>query len=205
MDQARVELISSYVEQLSHSLGGVNPLADKDELKYWYDRGDYAALVGCIQKAMRLNLRIRLGYVNSGGPAGAPAWVFLPNPMPLFGSSDFQKLQVEMFLRKSFLEEANFELVVMASSHELSHIVLSSIGHALKAEEVAVDLTAMILGYRDIFVLGHQKAEPFNMVSEVMAVLFAGHGSAQYRSRWGYLTPEEARFASKVMERFSRS
>jgi len=37
-------------------------------------------------------------------------------------------------------------------AHELSHIVLSEIGHPLADSEEAVDLTAMLLGYRDIYV-----------------------------------------------------
>ena len=64
-----------------------------------------------------------------------------------------------MFIKKSFLDEDRFEQVVMAIAHELSHIVLHGLNHPLRECEVAVDLTAMILGYRDFYLDGCEYLE----------------------------------------------
>jgi hypothetical protein len=149
----RAEMIQSYIAQLRASLGGVKPVGEGG-LRELFRRQDYTGMVKVIRDNMGLDLRVRVGLVNEGGPAGAPAWVSAPKQMPRLGTAEFQRTLVTIFLRKSFVNSHYFEEVAIAIAHELSHIVLFGINHPLQDCEEAVDLTAMLLGYRDLYVAG---------------------------------------------------
>jgi hypothetical protein len=100
---------------------------------------------------MNVEVKLRVGWVNSGGEnKDAPAWVQLPHNMPPYGSTAFKDLTITMFIRKSFLERSKYDQAAITAAHELSHIVLESINHPLRREEKAVDLTAMLLGFRKL-------------------------------------------------------
>jgi hypothetical protein len=119
----RAEMIQSYIAQLRASLAGVNPVGE-GRLRELFGRQDYTGMVKVIRDNMGLDLRVRVGLVNEGGPLGAPAWVSAPKPMPRFGTAEFQRTLVTIFLRKSFVSTHYFEEVAIAIAHELSHIVL---------------------------------------------------------------------------------
>ena len=94
------------------------------------------------------------GASGSGGPKGfeqTPAWVSLPENMPFYGTPESKKLTLRMFIRKSFLAQSSYAQAAIAIAHELSHVVLDSIRHPLRREEKAVDLTAMLLGFSELY------------------------------------------------------
>src|SRR4030088_77321 len=116
----RAEMIQSYIAQLRASLGSVKPVGEK-RLRELFGTQDYTGMVKVIRDNMGLDLRVRVGLVNEGGPLGAPAWVSAPKPMPRFGTAEFQRTVVTIFLRKSFVSSHYFEEVAIAIAHELSH------------------------------------------------------------------------------------
>ena len=187
MNPIRTLLIQDLIAKLRDSFGAIRPPVSDGTLRSLHASEDYTGMVSFVRDSMRLDLRIRVGLVNEGGPSGAPAWVSRPKPMPRYGSTEFTQTLVTVFLRKSFLQGRNFEQVVMAIAHELSHIVLDGIGHALRECEEAVDLTAMLLGYRDVYVNG----------SEYLEI----RSSSEKRTleSLGYLTPEEVRYAAVIL------
>jgi hypothetical protein len=192
-------MIQSYLAELRQSLGARKPVLS-DQLRSLYQARDYTSMVKFVRDSMGLQLRVRVGLVNEGGPAGAPAWVSRPTLMPRFGSAEFRETPVTVFLRKSFLQESKFEKVVMAIAHELSHVVLDAVGHALRECEEAVDLTAMLLGYRDVYVAGSEYLEilPDSLWERFRRSLqrrFSGVERRTFQSL-GYLTPEEVRYAA---------
>jgi hypothetical protein len=197
----RAEMIQSYIAQLRLSLGGVKPV-DEKQLRELFSRQDYPGMVKIIRDNMNLDLRVRVGLVNEGGPMDAPAWVSAPKPMPRFGTAEFQQTLVTVFLRKSFVNRHSFEEVVIAIAHELSHIVLFGIGHPLQECEEAVDLTAMLLGYRDLYIVGCfcevRPASIWERLNRVINAWVTGVGRRTYRT-FGYLTPEEVRYAAVVL------
>jgi hypothetical protein len=103
------------------------------------------------------------------------------------------------------LEGERYEKVVTAIAHEMSHIVLNGLDHPLREHEEAVDLTAMLLGYRDFYVAGAEYSETgpsrfLNKLGAEIKRVFSGDGTREYR--WlGYLTPQEVCFAAKQMGR----
>jgi hypothetical protein len=139
-------------------------------------------MVKYIRDSMKLNVRVRVGLVNQGGPNDAPAWVSYLSPLPPPNSIEFRSTLFTVFLRKSFLQANNFDAVVTAIAHELSHIVLFAVAHPLQECEVAVDLTAMLFGYRDFY--------------------FYSGEYLRTQDHWlGYLKPEEVRYAAGVLGR----
>jgi hypothetical protein len=198
---AKADTILSYLNQLSGSLGSARAPVAPLPLRKLYDAQDYTGMVKAVRDGMGLALRIQVGLVNQGGPKTAPAWVSSPKPLPRLGTDAFRRTLVTVFLRKSFLAVSDFESVVMAIAHELSHIVLFGISHPLEENEVAVDLTAMLLGYKDFYLAGcHRELQP-KSISQHLGRFFRRWLGVDRRifQTLGYLTPEEVRFAAELL------
>jgi hypothetical protein len=158
------------------------------ELTSLHTARDYEGMVRLIKKTMKVEVRLVVAWVNGGGPPAmkdAPAWIQLPPNMPFYGSKAFRELKITMFIRKSFLEESKFDQAAIAIAHELSHVVLESIGHPLRGCEKAVDLTAMLLGFCRLYATGSYKEE-------------RSRNSTRYRTL-GYLSPEEVALANQIL------
>lgn len=201
--------IRTWVKQLGKSFGSPRPVADVALLRERFERRAYTEMIGLIRDSMGLQaLNLRVGYVNSGGPKTAPAWIQMPMPMPLLNTSAFRKLQLTMFLRKEFIERAGFPVLLMPISHEMAHVILNSTMHELRRVEEVVDLTAMFFGYRHAYITSNTLEEPeasldTEMTEKLRQMFGSGFHFDVYSSkpvgRLGYLTIEERRFAAQLM------
>jgi hypothetical protein len=90
------------------------------------------------------------GAAETGATKGAPAWISVPKEMPAYGTKAFKDMRLDLHLRRSLLQRSSHDRIAIAIAHELSHVVLDSIHHPLRGCEKAVDLTAMLLGFRAI-------------------------------------------------------
>lgn len=190
----RQALVESYIDRLRASFGKLrNPVAE-EELRALYDAGEYGRMVHHIQTALHLDLTVRLGLVNSGGP-NVPAWIVGAHSLPMYGTAAFRQREVTMYVRKTFLAEVPFDTVVTAIAHELCHVVLYSTQHPLRYQEEAVDLTAMLLGFRDFYVTGCRivRRQQLSQADQL-----AGYQAYQVSSV-GYLTQEEISHAATYM------
>jgi len=88
------------------------------------------------------------------------AFVIRPPDFPLFGTPAFGKTRILLFLY-AWRACKTFELFVASIAHELAHVVLDSFRHPLCNNEVAVDLTSMILGFLDIIRNGRWSEDNF--------------------------------------------
>jgi hypothetical protein len=154
MPPARKEMVETQLYRLRASLGGGCPPVARKQLWVMYKEKDYTGIVKFVRDSMNLDLRLRVGLSNIESATQPPASVKMPSPMPPLGTAAFKQTLASIFLSKFFLRRANFDQVVLAVAHEMSHIVLNGTNHALRHEETAVDLTAMLLGYRDFYVGG---------------------------------------------------
>lgn len=173
-------------------------------------RRDCIEVARYIKGYLLLDMRLRIGFVNSGGPANAPAWIIMPDPMPIYGTRDFREQTVVMYIRKQFLLEAPSGTVVRVMAHELSHVLLNAVRHPLRRQEEAVDLTAMLLGFRNVFI----RHSVYRIFYELQ---LSSHPRKWYerlfntkkacnvdivRCEVGYLSREEREYAAGIMERW---
>jgi hypothetical protein len=188
-DAVRKEMIDAYTASLKASLGSNHQIADHRALRQLFKARDYEGMIGFVRDTMNLDLRVRLGIVNSGGPQNAPAWIRMSSAISRPGTSAFKHELVTVFLRRSFLEESTYEQVAIAIAHEFSHVVLNSIHHDLREREPAVDLTAMLLGYRDLYVTG----------CSTLRVERGLNWRRETRHSFGYLSKDEVEYAAERM------
>jgi hypothetical protein len=137
------EAVESYLAQLQMILPYVQPNS-VDRLKALHRARDYEGMVRFIRKAMNIDIKLIIGWVNAGGHnPSSPAWVELPAKvadMPYHGTEAFKSTTLRMFFRKSFLEAADYDEISMAIAHELSHVILASLRSPLWEVEKGVDL-----------------------------------------------------------------
>lgn len=182
--------IKNHLHQLWQALARVPPIP-VDALYSLHKAQDYKGMVQFIKKWMKIEgVTIRVvwvpdGAANSGTQEDRPACVFLPPNMPFFGTKAFSEMTLEMRFRKSFLELSTYDQVAITMAHELSHVVLESIDHPLRRVEKAVDLTAMLLGFRLLYASGCYKEK-------------RSHNGTAWR-RIGYLSREEVQLANKIL------
>jgi hypothetical protein len=185
----RKHIVESQLHALRNTFGdGLVPVS-RDQLWPLFKKKDYTGIVKFVRDSMHLGLRIRVGIAKSESSTKAPAWVEMPGQMPLLGTLEFERTLATIFLSKAFLAKASFEQVVMAIAHEMSHIVLSGLRHPLQREETAVDLTAMLLGFRDFYIEGCQTT----------TVKRKFNGWVEHTHRLGYLTKAEVDHAGHLL------
>jgi hypothetical protein len=200
MNSTALNDIRSYIEQLRFSLGKGRPAVSRKQLRSFFAAKVYTGMIKFIRDSMNLDVRLRLGIANNGGPPNAIAWIPLPSRLPPFGSREFREHRFTVFIKKSFLDEGRFEQVVMAIAHELSHIVLHGLDHPLRECEVAVDLTAMLLGYRDFYLDGCEYIETrprafWDRFKHELKYAF-GRNQIRLTKSVSYLKPEEVAYAA---------
>lgn len=203
--------IREWLRSIEKSLGKAKNPVSEIELRKLYRAKNYPGMLSYVKKSMGLVTNLRIAYVNSGGPQKAPGWVGIPEQMPMFGSRAFSAYTFDVHVRKSFLAEASFGMVVALMAHELAHIVIASVGNEYRYVEPAVDLVAMHLGYRDIF---RRYSETVDVTTEeiplqrgwlgsIMDTLFGQSPSITriYTERYsvGYLTQDEREYAAELM------
>lgn len=146
----RKEMVLGHVAELRKWFPPQPPIDMREQERSFRHR-QYADVVRNVRDHLKLKLPVRIGYVNRGGPENAPAFIRLPTRMPLLGSRAFEQLQVTIFLRKDFLATSDACAVTAAVAHEFSHVLLEATRHPLRNSEEAVDLTAMMLGFREAY------------------------------------------------------
>jgi hypothetical protein len=200
MPKNRTAMIDLFIDLLVPSLGGIRPSIPiyESALHGAYKDRDYTEMVRLIRDTLRLDLRVRVGLVNHT-TREEPAWIEMPSVMPRYGTAEFKQTLVTVYIQKSFLKDAGYKQVVIIIAHELSHVVLSSIQHPLQHEEVAVDLTAMLLGFRDFYRLGVEYQPILETIMLILVAIVLRIVITRKRNL-GYLTPHEVRYAGRVMD-----
>jgi hypothetical protein len=186
------DVIKDYIVQLRQKLPYVPPVPTAT-LEALHQGQDYTGLVRQIKRFMNIEgVTVRVeqvpdGAANDEARKNAPAWIKLPDKftMPFYGTKAFREMTLTMCIRKPFLQQSTYDQAAVVIAHELSHVVLDSIAHPLCREERAVDLTAMLLGFRLLYKTGCYKEQRFgNKISSL---------------KIGYLSSEEIDFINDLL------
>jgi hypothetical protein len=202
---AMSDLIRRYIDELLDSFGRVTPPVNPAVLWHLYQRKDYASMLGWIKNSMRLDVRVRLRIVESA-ETSPPMWIETPKQMSVYGTPEFHHARVVVNVRRDVLDTKSFACVVAGFAHELSHVVLFATGHRLQHDEKAVDLTAMILGYKT-FVTDAEVTKTEGVLLSIVLMLLAlpagflfWRGTSSKTWRLGYLTRAEAEAANRYLD-----
>jgi hypothetical protein len=193
--------IREYLDELIKSFALCPPIRPH-ALRTLYNRKDYPAMLGWIKDSMRLDLQVGLRMVDDRPKKSPPLWIELPERMPTVGTVGFKQTSVTVNVRRDILKTKPFSWVVAGFAHELSHVVLSSVGHRLQHDEKAVELTAMILGYQRY--IGDAEVTDTKFSWSLM-LLFGVMSWQEETWRLGYLTSNEARAARKYLAKIERA
>jgi hypothetical protein len=121
------------------------------------------------------------------GRHGIVAQVSLPTSLPPYGTSSLDGFPIQVLLSEGCGDHPDTFVSVVA--HELSHVLLHSLGHPHRQSELHTDLVPILLGFR-VIVLRGRKIE----VSRATAA-----GRTTETTRYGYLTDSQFDFAfSKI-------
>lgn len=196
--------ISTALEELINCLGVKEEMPFRDILLLLRKKDTQ----GCVQEvASRLGLpiRISLSYVpkdfkpgntdrfqtgalartdwTGRGIESITAQVAIPQHLPMFGTSGLQGYLIEVRVSENCHEHPETFVAIMA--HELSHVLLASLYHPQKDNELHTDLVPIILGFRDVVQEGRKAVESTTI----------GDETTTYTTTYGYLTDSQFDFA----------
>jgi len=123
------------------------------------------------------------------GVQGITAQVSIPSNLPFYGTPSVHNIPVQVQVSGGYQQSAHTFVAIMA--HELSHLVLHSLWHREKNNEVYTDLAAMILGFSDVINSGRRvvKTQYYDTFSQTSTMTY------------GYLADEQFNFALNYVMR----
>jgi len=107
------------------------------------------------------------------------AQVAIPKDLPMFGSHELINYKIDVKVSENCCTYPETFIAVIA--HELSHVLLYSLRHPEKENEIYTDLVANILGFSDVISIGRK-----NEVEEDL-----GYRINTLTTTYGYLTDEQ--------------
>jgi hypothetical protein len=174
--------IVNWVNALTKSFGKARQPKNIATLRSAYSTKEFNGLVGCMLDQFHLDMRMRIGRVSVPHASGSQIWISMPAILPIYGSGEFRKVLVTLYVYRTYLLEEPLESIIAAVAHECSHVVLNAINHPLRSYEKVVDLTGMFFGYSEYF-------------------LYQPRCVGNHITLDGYLTMEERQFAAYLIKR----
>lgn len=123
------------------------------------------------------------------GIQGITAQVSIPGNLPFYGTPELQGFPIIVKISDNCQKYPETFLALMA--HELCHVLLHSLWHKEKNNEIHTDLAAMILGFSELMRIGRKVVETQNqgVFSQTLTVTY------------GYLSDEQFYFAANRVKR----
>ena len=119
------------------------------------------------------------------GVEGITGQVCIPGTLPFFGTPELRGFRLTVRISDNCRRHPLTFMAIMA--HELSHVLLHSLWHTEKSNEIYTDLAAMVLGFCEIMNTGRK------------VVKTEDHGSytQTFTTTYGYLADEQFYFARR--------
>jgi hypothetical protein len=203
-DRISNDYLSDAIDELVNVLG-VKEEPATDNLISLLNKKDAKKCIKEIAKDLGLDIEINLSYVpkdykaentskfesndlvktdwRGRGVEGITAQVFIPGNLPIYGSSTLKGFPIDVRVSENCHEQPQTFISVM--SHELSHILLHSLNHTQKNNEIYTDLTPLILGFSNIIEQGRKSIKTTS----------SGNIITTYTTSYGYLNDRQFFFA----------
>lgn len=213
MDGVDNEYIENAITALSSTVG-VKEYVDSQKIVTLIDSKNIQRAIEEIAKCLGLPIKVNLSYVPKGyrptandgfqssgivktnpqgrGTSGITAQVSIPPNLPFYGTPGMVNFPINARVSENCADSPMTFVSVMA--HELSHIVLYSIWHKEKENEYYTDLTAMMLGFAEVMMLGRK------VVKTNTATSFLGTTTTTNTTTYGYMSDENFEFALGKIE-----
>lgn len=202
------EHLMTRILTLHRLLRGLRKPHDDAEFEEYYAAKKFTHLVGSVQRCMEITeLRLVVGIVkNAPTHLRGAAWVQRSDVQYLLQGGDPSVKAFNVYLRKSFLEVAPYQVVVFGIAHEIAHLLLALRGSLLCYDEKAVDLCAMMMGFGQYY----PSAKAFRDVRSEKFLwrlwqrIKTGVDPGKEPLSLGYLSHEEIQSVNALIEAVSR-
>lgn len=197
----------NYVTEAVNSLSdqiGIGVDADAQQLISLLQSRRVKECARAIARHLGLPIDINLSYVPAGytfhsthlvraDPTGRrseaiTAQVSIPSDLPLYGTAGLDNFPITVTISENCTDNPAAFITVMA--HEFSHIVLHSLLHPERDNEVYTDVTAMLLGFSKIMGAGRK----------VTKTVDHHYGTEVHTTTYGYLSDAEFHLAKETIE-----
>lgn len=204
MDGIDNKYIKNAITNLANVIG-VKENVEKHVFTTLISEGKVKESIGLIANYLGLPVKINLSYVPKGyradstnnfdstclvktdwrgrGTSGITAQVYIPSNLPLYGSPSLNNFPITVKISEDCAENKETFIAVMA--HELSHIVLASLRHPEKDNEIYTDIASLMLGFSGITQEGRK----------VVNSTQNGYTIETQTVTYGYLSDEQFSFA----------
>lgn len=212
MENISINYIEEAVEALACSIGIKDNVDDQKIISLIRQRKVKEGIKE-IAKCLGLPIEINLSYVPKGyhpgntnnfhsthlvktdwrgrGSEGITAQVSIPSYLPMYGTSELNNFPISVRISENCADNPATFIAVIA--HELSHIVLHSLWHKEKDNEIYTDITAMMLGFSHIIKNGRKVIQTSTSTDDGF---FSNTTTTRTETTtYGYLSDENFNFA----------
>lgn len=180
-------VIRSHITLLIDILGKPRPPIHPGELVLLCVQKRYPEMFEAIKKDLGLTSELLVTFVEGSTIDNKGMRITIPQKMwkTMYGKT-YGESAIEVRVANEFLLQPSPGLIAFAMAHELCHLLLAIKEPRLFKRELAVDISAMLLGYR---------GSAFEFVNYH---LMEPDGSVRFVPN-GYLTPKERKYALKLL------
>ena len=154
-EKLSIPLVKNHLDILTKSFLPQAPVSEK-ALSILFNANLYGEVIREIK--LKMNLPCTIGirtYEDDKFPIKTAAgFIGIPSIMPMYGSTSFENLKLELSIRKSL--RSNYYKFGYVSTHEMAHVCLYSRYHSLRESEIATDLLVIVMGFGQIMLHGRK-------------------------------------------------
>ena len=208
MDGITNEYINNAIDELTTQLGVKEPIAVQTVLKPLRAR-NIKECTERIANYLGLPIVVNLSHVpfestglartnHAGRGVGSiTAQVSILSYLPFYSTPGLDNFPISIRISDNCLKYPITFTAIMA--HELSHIVLRSLWHKERNNEVYADLTAMILGFSRVMKKG-RKIKETQTVGTRNHVIYSETVTKTLMTTYGYLSDDQFKLASDKID-----
>lgn len=222
MDEVGNDYIEKALGELMPLLGVKEPV-DHNKLVALINANKIKEAIKSISSCLGLPVEVKISYVPNGyipgsndgfksthlvktddegkGISGITAQVEIPRDLPSYGMVTLIDFPIEVRLSSDCANNPDTLISVMA--HELSHILLYSMQYSKKENEFYTDLTAMVLGFKEVMRTGRKVTNVEKKTERISNTTRTT--TTTHTINYGYLSDNNFDYALKVIDKYLSS